>query len=221
MQVKQQLPQALGAQVPSSLEEKESPHGLVHQEISGGGKIMKKRALPAIVLMSLVMMLITTLMTSGQTASGGSNKEPHKDRFGQMDANNDGFITLEEFLSHETKKFQSIDTNGDGKISQAEMEAHESKRQSQGRGGNRFASLDSNKDGFITLAEYLAGEKRKFQSMDTNGDGKISKDEMGQERASGGSKNSRTSGEGTKSGPPADGEAPGNERNSPGPSKNE
>ncbi len=37
---------------------------------------------------------------------------------------------------------------------------------------------DANKDGTVTIEEWKAGQQARFKSLDTNGDGKLSQDEM-------------------------------------------
>lgn len=77
--------------------------------------------------------------------------------------------------------FEEIDTDSDGKITAAEMEAH---------AGARFADADADKDGFLDAAELQARmlaqatarmqerSARMITRMDTDGDGKLSQDEM-------------------------------------------
>lgn len=68
---------------------------------------------------------------------------------------------------------QQMDTNHDGKISRDEWKGP----------ADSFDRLDSNHDGFITREERPQGNRRgssgRFdpKSMDSNGDGRISKDE--------------------------------------------
>src|SRR5580700_10293350 len=37
---------------------------------------------------------------------------------------------------------------------------------------------DTNKDGFVDRAEWAAGQEARFKLLDTNGDGKLTKDEL-------------------------------------------
>ncbi len=44
--------------------------------------------------------------------------------FAKHDANNDGVVTKDEFMSHAETKFKEIDKNSDGKINKEESETH-------------------------------------------------------------------------------------------------
>ena len=37
---------------------------------------------------------------------------------------------------------------------------------------------DTNKDGFVDRAEWKAGQEARFKQLDTNGDGKLTQDEL-------------------------------------------
>ena len=63
--------------------------------------------------------------------------------FGRVDANEDGYITLEETLLS-PEGFRKFDSDADGKISSFEMADRRS-----------FSVMDSNRDEFITFEEYV------------------------------------------------------------------
>jgi Ca2+-binding EF-hand superfamily protein len=107
-------------------------------------------------------------------------------RFADIDTNKDGFITSAELEARMNADFGSsfsfeggsLDKDGDGKISRAEAATIPALAE-------RFDSIDANKDGFITPAEMreqlgsISGSMfdMGIESIDTNGDGKISRAE--------------------------------------------
>ena len=62
--------------------------------------------------------------------------------FGMVDANEDGYLTLDETLLS-PEAFRQFDTDGDGKVSSAEMADREG-----------FKVMDTNRDNFVTFEEY-------------------------------------------------------------------
>ncbi len=63
--------------------------------------------------------------------------------FGSVDANEDGYLTLDETLLS-PEAFQRFDSDGDGKISSLEMADRRS-----------FSVMDADRDEFITFEEYV------------------------------------------------------------------
>ncbi len=63
--------------------------------------------------------------------------------FGMVDANEDGYLTLDETLLS-PEAFQRFDSDGDGKISSLE---------SADRRG--FSVMDTNRDDFVSFEEYV------------------------------------------------------------------
>ncbi|HEY9842402.1 MAG TPA: hypothetical protein V6D23_18210 [Candidatus Obscuribacterales bacterium] len=127
-------------------------------------------------------------------------------RFGKLDANGDGKISLQEMQAQAEKHFTAADTNKDGQISQAEREqmaaAHAAKRQArmqaqgqqaqgqhkhqgQHRGQHKqgFKGPDANADGLVSRAEAQAAVQKRFTHMDLNHDGFVTQDELKQLQA--------------------------------------
>ena len=117
-----------------------------------------------------------------------------------IDANNDGRLTLPEFLAgRSAPMLQRFDANRDGKITQAEMAAGrpqggpppgvrpkgQGPGQGQGRGG-MLARLDTNKDGTVTRAELDAAMTANFRAADADKNGWLSLNEFQTMRGPGG-----------------------------------
>lgn len=131
--------------------------------------------------------------TAGQPArpAGGHGQEAF---MGSFDANRDGTVTRAEFDAIRLQRFTSADKNGDGVLSEDEYVAEYEgrlKRQyfDDGRQPDkayensikqahvRFAIVNRARDGKFTLAEDRAIAEKTFKGLDTNGDGKISKED--------------------------------------------
>jgi len=133
------------------------------------------------------------------------------------DTDQDGKISRAEFMAQSTDRFAKLDTNGDGQISGDEMKAMMARMREGGgmggrrgaggpaagammppppgveggamgghhghRGGGRLERLDTNQDGKISREEMRADADKHFDKLDTNGDGFIDKAEMDAARA--------------------------------------
>jgi len=108
-------------------------------------------------------------------------------RFDETDANKDGFITQAEIAAHRAARFATQDTDGSGDLSKEELSAHmKAKAAERGRTLNdkraarridrMFKRLDKDANGVLTLAELPTRDKR-FDRVDANDDGKISRAE--------------------------------------------
>ena len=97
----------------------------------------------------------------------------------QMDANNDGAISFDEFRMPEGRDAPEMrmDANGDGEITRDEVSQIATQRTEEALG--RFDALDADGDGVVTQ-----GERRRaaFNRMDGDGDGQITKSEFKQAR---------------------------------------
>ena len=148
---------------------------------------------------------------SGNSFSSASMVKMRQEMFSMIDQNSDGSLDKSELQSLSGKGSSEIDnfinkldTNGDSAISQQEFEAglsklfQEMKSQAGGMsaappppppppssGGessqDRFNSLDTNGDGYLSVDELTAGgvpdADKIFSQIDTDGDNKISQSE--------------------------------------------
>ena len=99
-----------------------------------------------------------------------------KSFFKTLDTNNDGKISLSEFMTWRDGQFESLDTNKDGSLSRAEILA----------GKTRFARLimqnfdliDSNQDQMLSRAEFREAGRRRFIKKDNDRDGYLTENEL-------------------------------------------
>jgi len=111
-------------------------------------------------------------------------------KFGEADSNHDGNISQSEWQSARLKEanehFQRLDTDRNGKLSKTEMEAGRGQRMG-GREGmhgdrrERLRAMDKDGDQQLSRAEIGNDMPRlaaDFDRLDTNKDGKLSRDEI-------------------------------------------
>ena len=112
----------------------------------------------------------------GDHRKGG---ERMKNAVKQMDANNDGAISFDEFRMPEGRDAPEMrmDANGDGEITRDEVSQIATQRTEEAL--TRFDALDADGDGVVTQ-----GERRRaaFNRMDGDGDGQITKSEFREAR---------------------------------------
>lgn len=102
--------------------------------------------------------------------------------YGYVDANNDGFISGDEWTLYRTSTYSFWDTNADGRISRGEFE------RCYRAGGfyapayyrpdywsNYWASFDVNGDGYLSNDEYWSAAA--WTRIDRNRNGRIDPDE--------------------------------------------
>ena len=130
-----------------------------------------------------MMFLITGALAMPAMADGhGDHRkgaERMKNAVKQMDADNDGAISFDEFRMPEGRDAPQMrmDANGDGEITRDEVSQIATQRTEEALG--RFDALDADGDGVVTQ-----GERRRaaFNRMDGDGDGQITKSEFKQAR---------------------------------------
>jgi adenylate cyclase len=96
--------------------------------------------------------------------------------FKNLDANNDGKVTLSEFMMWREVQFNHLDTNKDGSLSRLEVSA--GKNKFARLLGRNFDLIDTNGDQMLSRAEFREAAKRRFLLMDRNRDGYLTQDEL-------------------------------------------
>lgn len=93
----------------------------------------------------------------------------------RADANNDGNITRDEFLAHPTQMFDRLDANHDGVIAADERP----QRGERGERGERHErpNFDTNGDSQFSQAEFVAMGAGRFERLDANDDGRVTREE--------------------------------------------
>jgi len=112
----------------------------------------------------------------GDHRKGG---ERMKNAVKQMDANNDGAISFEEFRMPEGRDAPEMrmDANGDGEITRDEVSQAATQRTEEAL--THVDALDADGDGVVTQSER---RRAAFDRMDGDGDGQITKSEFREAR---------------------------------------
>jgi hypothetical protein len=95
----------------------------------------------------------------------------------KYDSNHDGVLTRAELLAGLKAEFDSYDTNHNNCLSPDEVRALNQARVQQDA-SQATPLVDWNQDGCIDFHEYSATTLSLFDSLDTNGDGKLTADEI-------------------------------------------
>src|SRR3982751_116570 len=127
----------------------------------------------------VALFTLTTFTASAfaQPADGSSKLFAHM--LQKWDANGDGKISLDEYLSAATARFQQMDAQNTGAVTAdqiaASPQAHE---RVERRATSLVKHLDTAGQGYVTQDEFVAAAKTRFSKLDRNGDGKLTPDEL-------------------------------------------
>lgn len=125
---------------------------------------MKKFALLGVV--AAMALSAPVLAQEGPMGGRGGQRGPMPDPYG------DATVAKADAAKAAGERFDAIDTNHDGTLSGDEQDAA-----MNGPGGRMLRRSDLNADGKITKAEYLEAAASRFDMMDADHDGQLTKAE--------------------------------------------
>jgi Ca2+-binding EF-hand superfamily protein len=113
--------------------------------------------------------LLTTGPAFADKSEDGRNSDNRREAmFKNLDANDDGTISKEEFANPHAKHFKQTDTDKNGSISLAEFEAKMTER-AKSHAKRIFERLDANNDGAVDEAESAAHREHRYGRMGRQG----------------------------------------------------
>ncbi len=120
---------------------------------------------------ALLLMMIALLSTNVVFAQG-QQRLTRKQIMESADKNRDGKIGRVEFLERMREAFFFVDANKDGFLTIDEYQLIE------GVDPRRFARADRNKDGKLSIDEFLKAVTEDFDAADKNDDGVLDEEEV-------------------------------------------
>lgn len=117
------------------------------------------------------------------TAEGESKKQAAKivdTLFASADKNEDGFITIDEIPEDKKSNFELSDANKDGKVTKKELQVALAKvdMQTGGPFKRKFDELDKDGNGSLSKKEAPAKLGKMFSRIDSDDDGKVTIQEL-------------------------------------------
>lgn len=106
-------------------------------------------------------------------SAGDRSQDGGRDMFAALDRDGDGYIAVAELEESRALAFSQLDANEDGVLTVDEFT-----RSGRADAPERFRTLDANGDNRVTEAEYRALARVIVQRADTDGDGRVSRQEF-------------------------------------------
>ena len=105
------------------------------------------------------------------TKNSNPEIEGYKIKFKEMDKNGRGYITEKEYIKYQNQGWKLMDEMEVGYINKDEYNNAKDGKKFETK---KFEELDFNKDGRLTKGEYELNQKVDFAKGDKNGDAKLS-----------------------------------------------
>lgn len=120
---------------------------------------------------------IFSILCIAATAAQGHGR--HVSMFESADANGDGLVTRDEFMSARAERFAKLDRNGDGFIDRADAgeQAAERPRPAKRMRG-MMARMDADGDGKVSQSEFVDAGAKMFDRADTDHSSSLDKTEI-------------------------------------------
>ncbi len=139
-----------------------------------------------LIRLAIVLVPAVVLVGVGMAQVPGQQAVQFRELFAQLDANRNGAIEKEEVPASSKAAFDRLlqrgDTNHNGKLEAEEYRAvledlKEFAEQAKKKATRRFQSMDKDGDGKVSREEFT-GPKPRFDLLDKNGDGMLTQQEF-------------------------------------------
>ena len=114
--------------------------------------------------MNHILIVITALTLAG-TAGAQSVSELNEAELKNIDTNNDGFLSQDEFNAFSDYAFQAMDEDKNGTLGLSEAKPFLDLKQ--------FQAVDRDGDSLISKAGYATQMQRDFEAADQDGNGRL------------------------------------------------
>lgn len=122
--------------------------------------------------------LATTVSGVAMAKSHKMGKGHKMPSFEEIDADNNGGVSFDEFFAVASKRIIEADKDGNGSITVAEVVEQMGDRGSERRANRMLSRFDMNDDGAVTTDELRNRMQKRFAMMDRNDDGEVQETEL-------------------------------------------
>jgi len=148
---------------------------------------MNTSKLFVVVILTVLLVFMATYVLAQQRPSKGEFLDA---TFEAIDTDNDGKISRDEYMKISEERFDRFDINDDGYLTQEEVKetaadkSEELKKKAIQKAKIRFDSIDTDNDGKISKEEWISAHPNQpqagemFDQIDSDGDGYMTKAEL-------------------------------------------